>query len=117
MYCTGGIRCEKASIQMENLGYSEVYQLYGGILRYLEQFPHQTFKLDCTIQIRAQDPIPSSIFATSQASHRFHTEIWDPRHPSRNLCTCSPQLCFTNLTSLSRLELTLSSRPLLAEYL
>ncbi len=37
MYCTGGIRCEKATALMLELGYSDVYQLQGGILGYLEQ--------------------------------------------------------------------------------
>ncbi len=36
MYCTGGIRCEKASTWMLNAGFEAVYQLDGGILRYLE---------------------------------------------------------------------------------
>jgi UPF0176 protein len=36
MFCTGGIRCEKASALMQELGFSEVYQLQGGILNYLE---------------------------------------------------------------------------------
>lgn len=36
IYCTGGIRCEKASRWMINHGYSKVYQLRGGILGYLE---------------------------------------------------------------------------------
>lgn len=37
MFCTGGIRCEKASALMLELGYTEVYQLQGGILNYLEK--------------------------------------------------------------------------------
>jgi len=37
MFCTGGIRCEKATALMMELGFSEVYQLQGGILRYLEE--------------------------------------------------------------------------------
>ena len=37
MYCTGGIRCEKASAFLLNQGFHEVYQLRGGILRYLEK--------------------------------------------------------------------------------
>jgi len=37
MYCTGGIRCEKASAFLLQQGYHEVYQLDGGILNYLEQ--------------------------------------------------------------------------------
>ncbi|MGY8815207.1 MAG: oxygen-dependent tRNA uridine(34) hydroxylase TrhO [Gammaproteobacteria bacterium] len=40
MYCTGGIRCEKASAYLLNNGYEKVYQLDGGILRYLEQVNH-----------------------------------------------------------------------------
>ncbi len=38
MYCTGGIRCEKASIEMQERGYESVFQLQGGILKYLEEF-------------------------------------------------------------------------------
>ena len=39
MYCTGGIRCEKASAFMRAEGFHEVYHLRGGILRYLEEIP------------------------------------------------------------------------------
>jgi UPF0176 protein len=39
MFCTGGIRCEKASAFMLNEGYDEVYHLQGGILKYLEEVP------------------------------------------------------------------------------
>ena len=37
MFCTGGIRCEKASVVMMNEGYQEVYQIHGGILNYFEE--------------------------------------------------------------------------------
>jgi UPF0176 protein len=36
MFCTGGIRCEKASAWMLEQGFEQVYQLHGGILGYLE---------------------------------------------------------------------------------
>lgn len=39
MFCTGGIRCEKASAFMLAEGFDEVYHLKGGILKYLEQVP------------------------------------------------------------------------------
>lgn len=39
MFCTGGIRCEKASLWMEAQGFGEVYQLHGGILGYVAQIP------------------------------------------------------------------------------
>jgi UPF0176 protein len=41
MFCTGGIRCEKASAYLLANGFSEVYHLKGGILRYLEGVPEQ----------------------------------------------------------------------------
>lgn len=41
MFCTGGIRCEKASAYMLQQGFAEVYHLQGGILRYLENVPEQ----------------------------------------------------------------------------
>lgn len=39
MFCTGGIRCEKASAYLLARGFSEVYHLKGGILKYLEDIP------------------------------------------------------------------------------
>ncbi len=39
MFCTGGIRCEKFAPYLKQLGFEEVYQLEGGILKYLEETP------------------------------------------------------------------------------
>ncbi|MEL6552318.1 MAG: rhodanese-related sulfurtransferase [Cyanobacteria bacterium J06621_11] len=41
MFCTGGIRCEKASSYMLSQGFEEVYHLKGGILKYLEEIPQE----------------------------------------------------------------------------
>ncbi len=41
MFCTGGIRCEKASAYMLNQGFEEVFHLKGGILKYLEEVPEE----------------------------------------------------------------------------
>jgi UPF0176 protein len=41
MFCTGGIRCEKASSYLISRGFAEIYHLKGGILRYLEGVPEQ----------------------------------------------------------------------------
>lgn len=38
IYCTGGIRCEKAILEMNEQGYENVFQLDGGILKYIEEF-------------------------------------------------------------------------------
>ena len=37
MFCTGGIRCEKASYYMKKIGFTDIYQLNGGILNYLQK--------------------------------------------------------------------------------
>jgi len=39
MFCTGGIRCEKATAYLKSVGLSDVYHLRGGILKYLEEVP------------------------------------------------------------------------------
>ena len=41
MFCTGGIRCEKASAYLLAHGFAEVYHLKGGILKYLEGVPEE----------------------------------------------------------------------------
>ena len=41
MFCTGGIRCEKASSYLQQEGFGEVHHLRGGILKYLEQVPER----------------------------------------------------------------------------
>ena len=43
-FCTGGIRCEKAAILMQEAGVTNVYQLDGGILKYFEQSGHAHFE-------------------------------------------------------------------------
>lgn len=51
MFCTGGIRCEKASSYMLGEGFEEVYHLKGGILKYLEEVPQDESKWqgDCFV--------------------------------------------------------------------
>ena len=48
-YCTGGIRCEKAALHMQGLGIPHVYQLEGGILKYLEQTDGTHWRGDCFV--------------------------------------------------------------------
>lgn len=51
MFCTGGIRCEKASAFMLNEGFEEVYHLEGGILKYLEEVsePDSLWQGECFV--------------------------------------------------------------------
>ncbi|NND70191.1 MAG: sulfurtransferase [Rhodothermales bacterium] len=49
MFCTGGIRCEKASPIMMDLGFKEVYQLEGGILKYFEEVGSDHYDGECFV--------------------------------------------------------------------
>jgi len=49
MYCTGGIRCEKALLLMREAGYNNGFQLDGGILNYLEQYPEGEYEGECFV--------------------------------------------------------------------
>ena len=49
MYCTGGIRCEKASAYLKQHGFETVYQLKGGILDYLKKYPEGYFEGNCFV--------------------------------------------------------------------
>lgn len=48
-FCTGGIRCEKAAIHMQNVGFDSVYQLDGGILKYFEDIGGSHYSGDCFV--------------------------------------------------------------------
>lgn len=49
MYCTGGIRCEKASALLIQEGFEDVYQLEGGILKYFEQCGNAHYDGKCFV--------------------------------------------------------------------
>lgn len=49
MFCTGGIRCEKAGPFMEMEGYKDVYQLDGGILKYFEEVGGDHYEGECFV--------------------------------------------------------------------
>jgi len=49
MFCTGGIRCEKAALVMLKAGYSNVYQLQGGILNYFAEVGAEHYEGECFV--------------------------------------------------------------------
>ncbi len=49
IFCTGGIRCEKGILELQRQGYQNVFQLEGGILKYLEEFPNEQFEGECFV--------------------------------------------------------------------
>ena len=48
-FCTGGIRCEKAAIYMQNIGFEHVVQLEGGILKYFEEVGGAHYQGECFV--------------------------------------------------------------------
>lgn len=67
MYCTGGIRCEKASVMLKKRGVEDVSQLRGGIHRYLEEFGNDgyykglNFVFDQRVAIKPQNDKPPEV--------------------------------------------------------
>ncbi len=49
IFCTGGIRCEKGILELQEKGYKNVYQLDGGILNYMKEFPNDQFQGECFV--------------------------------------------------------------------
>lgn len=48
-YCTGGIRCEKASAYLKEQGFTNVFQLEGGIINFCQQFPDTLWEGKCFV--------------------------------------------------------------------
>jgi UPF0176 protein len=57
-FCTGGIRCEKAAPFLQEKGFTNVFQLQGGILKYFEEVGREHYNGDCFVfdERRALDP-------------------------------------------------------------
>ncbi|MEK6914048.1 MAG: rhodanese-related sulfurtransferase [Nanoarchaeota archaeon] len=49
IYCTGGIRCEKAARYMEDKGFKDVYQLHGGIINFCQKLPNTIWEGKCFV--------------------------------------------------------------------
>ncbi len=86
MFCTGGIRCEKASSYMLSEGFDEVYHLKGGILKYLERSAsgrdQMAGRLLCFRQSRDRAPRPERRRLRSMSCLSHTGEAWKTVHPS-----------------------------------
>lgn len=49
IFCTGGIRCEKGILELQKQGYDNVFQLEGGILNYLKEYPNDQYEGECFV--------------------------------------------------------------------
>lgn len=85
MFCTGGIRCEKATSYLRAKGFSRVYHLKGGILSYLARVPESDsqWQGDCFIfdQRQALDHQLQPRFADAEEARAHLSEGWAPRVP------------------------------------
>lgn len=78
MYCTGGVRCERATayLNVKNVA-KEVYQIEGGIQRYIEQFPDGFFRgknyvFDNRIAVRVNNDILSTCLNCPSSSDEYY---------------------------------------------
>lgn len=87
MYCTGGIRCEKASALFRSKGFKNVYQLHGGIMTYQQQFGNEHWQGECFVfdermTIRVEDGLTQigKCAHTGRPTNRFANCLHDPCH-------------------------------------
>lgn len=87
MYCTGGIRCEKASALLRSRGFKEVYQLHGGIVTYQEQFGNEHWEGECFVfdqrmTLRVEEGLVQigRCAHTGRLTSRFVNCLHDPCH-------------------------------------
>ena len=77
MYCTGGIRCERATTYLKSKGIAkEVYQIEGGIHRYVEKFPDGFFRgknyvFDNRVTVRINDDILGKCYICDKSNDDF----------------------------------------------
>lgn len=92
LFCTGGIRCEKASSFMLAQGFQEVYHLQGGILKYLEEIPNdeslwqgECFVFDQRVAVQ-QGLAPGTYNICPACGHPISPEVASCHH-----CVCAAE--------------------------
>lgn len=94
MFCTGGIRCEKASAYMLEQGFEQVYQLDGGILKYFETVEPEAnrWRGECFVfdqRVSVNDALAEGEFVQCFACRR-PLSAEDQRHPDYEMGVCCP---------------------------
>ncbi|MBA3679220.1 rhodanese-related sulfurtransferase [Candidatus Saccharibacteria bacterium] len=85
-YCTGGIRCEKATALLAEEGFEDVYQLEGGIVKYLEQYPDghfvgKNFVFDDRMVTNTDTPSGQNVLGTCAHCHTSSDRYIDCTKP------------------------------------
>jgi len=91
MFCTGGIRCEKAGPFMEQAGFKYIFQLDGGILKYFEECGGAHYRGECFVFDRRVGVDPALRETDSEQCHVCQTPLTaeeqrDPRHVPGKTC-------------------------------
>lgn len=87
--CTGGVRCEKASGFLLMNGFSDVYQLKGGIQTYIEKYPNQYFKG----KLYVFDNRLTIGFNTSHKDHQIVGKCMKCLKPCDSYVNCAYDFC------------------------
>lgn len=87
--CTGGVRCEKASGFLIKNGFLDIYQLYGGIVTYMEKYPNEDFKG----KLYVFDNRLVMGFNTDTPEHEIIGRCMQCNAPSDNYVNCANNLC------------------------
>ena len=96
-FCTGGIRCEKAAIHMQDIGFDSVFQLDGGILKYFEEVGGAHYTGDCfvfdhrTALTPDLAPMPDSICPQCGAVTTSREKLTATRSPLHSCLRCGVQ--------------------------
>jgi predicted sulfurtransferase len=104
MYCTGGIRCERAStVVKKHTGAKKVFQMLGGIHRYTEKYPQGYFRgknyvFDRRIALKVNDDILSSCMFCSQKCDEY-TNCLNASCNKHFICCGSCKETFNNTCS------------------
>ncbi len=87
--CTGGVRCEKASGFLLKNGFSDVYQLYGGIVSYMEKYPNEDF----LGKLYVFDSRVTVGFNTSSKDHKIVGKCTSCKNPADTYYDCKNTHC------------------------
>ena len=94
LYCTGGIRCEKASVMLKKRGVHDVSQLSGGIHRYLEKYGSQGFFKGKNFVFDQRVALPSSKCLITPLNHHISSHANVSNHDEDTIvgqcveCSC-----------------------------
>src|SRR5882757_10888493 len=105
MFCTGGIRCEKAGPFMEREGFKNVFQLEGGILKYFEECGGTHYDGECFVFDQRVGVDPTLQETDSTQCFRCHTPLSKEEQDSRYVPGQSCRYCYKTTSEQSAANL------------